>query len=333
MLRVVAVPTGRARWALTLSLVMMAVAALAGSTLAATAKPSLGSFLPRGGSAGTTVTITGKNFTGASAVRIDGLKATYRVRSATRITAIVPSKATTGKITVTTNGGTVTSPVSFDVYAADGSGTLTSAILRLLPSSTGNVLKFTYTAGTGGMGDGAVTITVPKGWSEPVTRNAVGCTTTTVGTVRTSGQTITVSGLSLPGGGRAVITYAATSGGVCATGDGATASANEGAATWHGQQKSTPAGRLTNLSSSPSIWLAPKCPACGSTSGSLGAATTSSPSTPASSPAPTASGSTLPPCPACGPKTVPPAPAIPSTPPPCPACGGSTTTPSPVTKP
>ncbi len=69
--------------------------------------PQLKGFSPTSGPVGTQVTITGTGFTGASKVTFGGVKATtYTVDSGTQITAIVPAGAVTGKIAVTTTGGT-----------------------------------------------------------------------------------------------------------------------------------------------------------------------------------------------------------------------------------
>jgi photosystem II stability/assembly factor-like uncharacterized protein len=82
---------------------------------AVTPAPSIASFTPASGPVGTSVTITGTNFTGATAVRFNGTNATYTVNSATQITATVPSGATTGAISVVTAGGTANSSTSFTV--------------------------------------------------------------------------------------------------------------------------------------------------------------------------------------------------------------------------
>jgi hypothetical protein len=243
------------RRVLAASVLLAASLALTGSSVAATAKPSIHNFLPRSGVAGTTVTITGKNFTAATEVKIDGLKAAYTVRSATRITATVPGTAKTGKVSVITKAGTATSMGTIAIYAPNGSGTLTTATTTVGSGSTGNTIAFTYTAATGGTSNGSITIAVPVGWSAPVTTSAAGCTSATVGTVSTSGQTITVSGLTLPAKAATVVSYGATSGGACVAGDGATASASGGSATWQAQQKSLSTGTLTNLAASPSISL------------------------------------------------------------------------------
>jgi hypothetical protein len=66
------------------------------------------------------VTITGTNFTGATAVRIGTFaSSSFTVASATSITMVVPSGAgsVNGFITVTTPGGTATSTTPFNIVA------------------------------------------------------------------------------------------------------------------------------------------------------------------------------------------------------------------------
>jgi len=83
-----------------------------------TTAPSISSFTPLTGPAGTVVTITGTNFSGATAVRFGGVSATVFVEnSATQITATVPTGALSGPISVTTPAGTGTSAASFSVTA------------------------------------------------------------------------------------------------------------------------------------------------------------------------------------------------------------------------
>src|SRR5207237_487698 len=77
--------------------------------------PTITSFTPPIGPVGTSVTISGSNFTGTTAVAFNGASATFTVQSATTIQATVPTSATTGTISVTTPGGTATSPGSFTV--------------------------------------------------------------------------------------------------------------------------------------------------------------------------------------------------------------------------
>jgi len=81
--------------------------------------PVVSSFTPASGSSGTSVTVTGSGFTGATAVKFNGMSATFTVTSDTQITATVPSGATTGPIAVTTPAGTGTSTASFTVTTTD----------------------------------------------------------------------------------------------------------------------------------------------------------------------------------------------------------------------
>jgi hypothetical protein len=78
--------------------------------------PTVTSFTPASGPVGTSVAITGTNFSGVTSVTFNGTAATsYTVDSSTSIHANVPSGATTGKIAVTTGNGTGTSSTNFTV--------------------------------------------------------------------------------------------------------------------------------------------------------------------------------------------------------------------------
>jgi Putative peptidoglycan binding domain/HlyD family secretion protein len=80
-----------------------------------TPAPSLTSFTPASGPVGTSVTLTGVDLSGASAVAFNGRVAFPETVSDTQVMAVVPSGATTGPITVTTPGGMATSAGSFTV--------------------------------------------------------------------------------------------------------------------------------------------------------------------------------------------------------------------------
>jgi len=91
--------------------------------------PSISGFNPSSGAPGTSVTITGSNFTGATTVAFNGLAASsFTVNSSSQITAVVPGGATTGPISVVTGGGTGTSGSNFTI----GGG---GAVLAASPSS------------------------------------------------------------------------------------------------------------------------------------------------------------------------------------------------------
>jgi hypothetical protein len=77
--------------------------------------PALLSFTPTSGSVGTPVTLTGTSFTGTTAVRFGTKVATFTVNSDTQITTQVPNGAVTGKISVTTPGGSAISTTNFTV--------------------------------------------------------------------------------------------------------------------------------------------------------------------------------------------------------------------------
>src|SRR5205807_533623 len=87
-------------------------------TVSNVSPPTISGFTPGSGPVGTSVSISGTNFTGASAVAFNGVSAAFTVSSATSITATVPSGATAGPISVTTPGGTATSSSNFIVMAS-----------------------------------------------------------------------------------------------------------------------------------------------------------------------------------------------------------------------
>ena len=77
--------------------------------------PVITGFSPTSGPVGTSVTVSGSNFTGATAVTLGGTPAISPLVSDTQITATVPAGAKTGPITVVTPAGFATSSQSFRV--------------------------------------------------------------------------------------------------------------------------------------------------------------------------------------------------------------------------
>jgi len=79
-----------------------------------TAKPFV-SLLPILGKVGATIEFLGQGLTGTTKVSFNGVSAKFTVVSYTYLTAVVPVGATTGPVTVTTPGGTLTSNKVFHV--------------------------------------------------------------------------------------------------------------------------------------------------------------------------------------------------------------------------
>ena len=128
----------RALWCffLTMCLGLLSACGGGGSSPAGPPAPpppvTLTSFSPTSGAVGTTVTLTGTGFTGATAVIFAGTPATsFSVASATQITATVPSGAASGAISVTTPGGTASSSGSFVVTSGGGGGAPAAPTLSL----------------------------------------------------------------------------------------------------------------------------------------------------------------------------------------------------------
>jgi uncharacterized repeat protein (TIGR03803 family) len=94
------------------------------------------------GKVGKTIEILGQGFTGTTKVSFNGVAATFAVVSDTYLTAVVPSGATTGSVTVTTPARTLTSNKIFRV---------TPVILSFSPTSgsVGTQVTITGTSFTG----------------------------------------------------------------------------------------------------------------------------------------------------------------------------------------
>jgi hypothetical protein len=128
--------------------------------------PTISGFTPTSGPVGTSVTVTGSGFGGATAVTFNDAAATFGVDSDTQITATVPAGATTGKIAVTTPGGSATSAMSFTV-------TQSPSITKLKPASgqrgatvTVSGTDFGAAQGTSAVEFGSTTCTKYVSWSD-----------------------------------------------------------------------------------------------------------------------------------------------------------------------
>jgi len=89
-----------------------------GKCYVAPSAPSISGFTPTAGNTGTSVVISGSNFTAVSGVKFNGTAATFAGNSSSQITATVPGTATTGTISVIAGGGTATSASAFTVLTA-----------------------------------------------------------------------------------------------------------------------------------------------------------------------------------------------------------------------
>ena len=156
---------------------------------------SFSPFAPTFGPAGTVVTITGTNFTGATAVSFNGVAATFTEGPPGTITTTVPAGATTGPITVTTpGGGPLVTTTRFTVTPAITS--FAPAIGSVGTGVTINGTNFTgaTTVSFGGRAatftvsnSGTVTATVPAGATTgPIT-------VTTLDGTATSAASFTIS--------------------------------------------------------------------------------------------------------------------------------------------
>jgi alpha-tubulin suppressor-like RCC1 family protein len=154
--------------------------------------PTVASFSPASGSAGTTVTLTGTNFSGTSSVRIGGTEVSgFTVVSATQITATVASGTASGPVMVTTANGAAASTDNFTITVSASAPTVTT------PTS-GSVAQTSATLGGNVTSDGGATVTA---------RGVVYSPTATNNTPRLSGTGVTnVAGTGTTG----VFTVAAT---------------------------------------------------------------------------------------------------------------------------
>lgn len=86
-----------------------------GTVVKLVAPPEITVLSPTSGPVGTAVTISGVSLSQTTKVRFNGIAASFTVNSDTRVTATVPEGATTGKIGISSPGGSTQSPTSFTV--------------------------------------------------------------------------------------------------------------------------------------------------------------------------------------------------------------------------
>lgn len=183
--------------------------------------PTVTSFTPTSGEVGKEITITGTNFTGATAVKFNATAATtMNVVSATSIKANVPAGATKGKISVTNAVGTGTSADDFTVLVAPVVTSFTPAFgppeTSVEITGTGftgaTAVKFNNTTATftlnsdtkitakvpAGATTGKINVTNPAGNDDSPTDFSIEPFITTLNPVTAAtGATVTITGTNL----------------------------------------------------------------------------------------------------------------------------------------
>jgi hypothetical protein len=117
------------------------------------------SFTPTIGKSGTSVVITGSNFTNVSQVSFNGtVQPTYTVNSPTQITTTVPSGATTGTISITTIAGTATSSSSITIDNTAPTLNISASPGSLKANET-STITFTFSEVVTGFSSSIITVT------------------------------------------------------------------------------------------------------------------------------------------------------------------------------
>ena len=168
--------------------------------------PTFTGFSPTSGPVGTSVTINGANFGGATAVRFNGVSTPFFVNgTGTQIMANVPAGATDGPISVTASGGTASTSGSFDVTTGAApvingflphSGAVGATVHVYGANFTGaTAVRFNGTAATPFtiIGPGNIQTTVPAG----ATSGRVSVTTPAGTGTSSIDFTVTAGGLSI----------------------------------------------------------------------------------------------------------------------------------------
>jgi hypothetical protein len=161
--------------------------------------PAVASFAPASGPVGTTVTVTGTNFTGASAVTLNGAPITgFTVVNATTLTFVVPAGAASGPVAVTTPNGTGVSTGAFTVVAPNPAPAITGLAPATAVAGSG---AFTLTLTGTGFYSGSV-----------VSFNGTNLTTTFVSATQLTAA-VPASALAAAGTYAVAVTNAAPGGG------------------------------------------------------------------------------------------------------------------------
>jgi uncharacterized repeat protein (TIGR03803 family) len=143
------------------------------------------SFNPGSGTIGTSITINGSDFDSTptnNVVKFNGITATVTASTTTSITAIVPSGATTGKITVTVSSQTATSATDFVVNKANQTITFAPLTAKTfgdasfaLGATSSSGLPVTYTSNNTAVATvSGNTVTIVGGGTTTIVANQAG---------------------------------------------------------------------------------------------------------------------------------------------------------------
>ncbi len=134
--------------------------------------PTITSFSPSSGRAGTSVVILGTSFTNATAVKFGGASASFNVDSNSQITAVAPPGVASGAITVIAPGGTYITSTNFKVlptvssftpgFGAAGTNVIVSGANLNASTPTVKFGGITAAAPTG-VSSSSLTVVVPAG--------------------------------------------------------------------------------------------------------------------------------------------------------------------------
>lgn len=115
--------------------------------------PSIITFSPANGPAGTIVTVTGINLGTAVSAAVNGVTAPLAVVNSNALTVTIPAGATTGRITVLTAGGAAGSASNFTLTASVSTPVISSAAMA--GGQVGSAFSYQTTATNGPTGFGA----------------------------------------------------------------------------------------------------------------------------------------------------------------------------------
>ncbi len=179
------------------------------TVIATKAAPTISGFNPTSGPVGTTVTITGTNFSATAAnntVKFNGTTATVTNSTATSITTSVPNGATTGTISVMVSGQTATSLATFTVTGGGGGSAPTISGFNPTSGPVGTTVtitgtNFSATAANNTVKFNGTTATVTNSTTTSITTSVPNGATTGPITVTVGGLTGTSAAFMVTGGG------------------------------------------------------------------------------------------------------------------------------------